>query len=84
MNGERRMNRSCEPVSLTDTPLVIVQTAIRKFRQLGGKKTRNEDSTPKQAERDFLSLFVAINGNSVGGVGAEFFTRDENISDDAA
>lgn len=34
------MNRSCEPVPPTDTPAAVAQTAIRKFRQLGGKKNK--------------------------------------------
>lgn len=88
--GERRMNRSCEPVPPTDTPAAVAQTAIRKFRQPGGEKKQNnkdEDSAssrlPKQAERDFLSLFGAINGGDGGGggAGAGFFSPgEENIS----
>lgn len=85
VNGERRMNRSCEPVPPTDTPAAVAQTAVREFRQLGGKQKTNqnnkdEDSAsnrlPKQAERDFLTLFGAVNGGDGGGggAGAGFFT----------
>lgn len=86
------MNRSCEPVPPTDTPAAVAQTAIREFRQLGGKKkkqnNKDEDSAsnrlPKQAKRDFLTLFGAINGGDGGGGGAElaqgFSPGDENIS----
>lgn len=79
MNGERRMNRSCEPVPPTDTPAAVAQTAI----SWEGKKKQNnkdEDSAsnrlPKQAERDFLTLFGAMNGGDGGGggAGAGFFT----------
>lgn len=71
VNSERRMNQSCEPVPPTDMALVIVNSHLQVPPAGRGKK-RNEDSTPKQAERDFLSLFDAFNGGSGGGVGGVF------------